>query len=484
MNFENNTISYLREKLDKKELSAKEVALHYLEKIEADDHSIDAFITVTREKALCDAEKAQSMIDSGCAGRLTGIPISIKDNICTSGIPTTCASKMLENFIPPYNATVIDKLEAAGAVILGKTNMDEFAMGSTTQTSFFKSTKNPYDVQKIPGGSSGGSAASVSNSMVPISLGSDTGGSIRQPASYCGITGIKPTYGSVSRYGLVAFASSLDQIGPLANNAKDCADILNVISGKDHHDSTSEIIDYDFSSKLGNSIKGMRIALPKEFFDVGVADDVKSAVMSAVEYFKLSGAEIIEVSMPSLSYAISAYYLISSSEASSNLARFDGVKYGYRAEGTASYDEMIKKTRAQGFGKEVKRRILLGTYALSSGYYDDYYKKAVQLRAKIKNEYNDIFEKADLIITPTCPTTALRLDETMSDPVKLYLSDICTVTVNIAGLPALSTTCGYDKNGMPIGMSIVGRAFDEPTILGLADNYENQFKRITPSIKK
>ena len=408
---------------------------------------------------------------------LTGIPLAIKDNICTDGIRTTCASKMLENFVPPYDANVIEKLKAENYVLLGKTSMDEFAMGGSTQTSAFAKTRNPFDLSRVPGGSSGGSAAVVSAGLAPAALGSDTGGSIRQPASFCGVTGLKPTYGRVSRYGLVAFASSLDQIGPIANSAVDCGTILNVICGKDSRDATSANKPAeDFNAKVGKDIKGMKIALPKEFFADSTDDEVKNAVLAAAKKYEEMGATLVDCSMKSLKYAVSAYYLVASAEAASNLSRFDGIKYGLRGEGR-TFDEMIRDSRTRGFGDEVKRRILLGNYALSSGYYDAYYLKALALKQQIIKEYNEIFENADVILTPTAPTVAYKIGEQETDPVKMYLADICTVTVNIASLPAISVPCGYNADGMPIGMSLVGRKWDEATLIQTADAFEKTFER-------
>ena len=432
---------------------------------------------MTEDEALKNAEKAQEIIDKGEAKALTGIPLAIKDNICTDGIRTTCASKMLENFVPPYDANVIEKLKAENYVLLGKTSMDEFAMGGSTQTSAFAKTRNPFDLSRVPGGSSGGSAAVVSAGLAPAALGSDTGGSIRQPASFCGVTGLKPTYGRVSRYGLVAFASSLDQIGPIANSAVDCGTILNVICGKDSRDATSANKPAeDFNVKVGKDIKGMKIALPKEFFADSTDDEVKNAVLAAAKKYEEMGATLVDCSMKSLKYAVSAYYLVASAEAASNLSRFDGIKYGLRGEGR-TFDEMIRDSRTRGFGDEVKRRILLGNYALSSGYYDAYYLKALALKQQIIKEYNEIFENADVILTPTAPTVAYKIGEQETDPVKMYLADICTVTVNIASLPAISVPCGYNADGMPIGMSLVGRKWDEATLIQTADAFEKTFER-------
>lgn len=383
----------LRKALDSKQISAAELCGEYFRNIEAGDGKVQSFITVTKEKALEMAENAQKRIDSGDVSPLTGIPLAIKDNICTDGIKTTCASKMLENFIPPYNATVIEKLNAEGYVLLGKTSMDEFAMGGSTQTSAFAKTKNPYDLERVPGGSSGGSAAAVSASFAPAALGSDTGGSIRQPASFCGVTGIKPTYGRVSRYGLVAFASSLDQIGPICSDARDCAVMLNAICAHDPHDATSSRQPVpDFTEKLGQSVSGMKIAMPKEFYSDDIDDEVKTHVMNAAKTLEAQGAKLVECSIPGLKYAIPAYYLIACAEAASNLSRFDGIKYGFRGEGR-TFEELIRDSRSKGFGEEVKRRILLGNYALSSGYYDAYYKKALALKQQIIKEYNAVFDR-------------------------------------------------------------------------------------------
>lgn len=483
MDITNLKIRDMRKLLDSKEISAAELACSYIDRIEKYDGKLESYITVTKEKALLDAENAQKRIDSGNAPELCGIPIAVKDNICTDGIKTTCASKMLENFIPPYNATVMEKLYSKGIVLLGKTSMDEFAMGGSTQTSAFAKTKNPYDIKKVPGGSSGGSASCVSASLCAASLGSDTGGSIRQPASFCGVTGLKPTYGRVSRYGLIAFASSLDQIGPVAKDAHDCGIILNAIAGYDRHDGTaSKNPTIDYTSAIGKSMKGVKIALPKEFYGEGIDRVVADAVIAAAKKYEEMGAELIECSMPSLKYAVPAYYLISSAEASSNLSRYDGIKYGHRSEIGENFNELICNSRSEGFGSEVKRRILLGNYALSSGYYDAYYGKALALKQKISNEYDNIFEKCDIILTPTAPSTAFGADENIADPAKMYKADICTVTVNIASLPAISTTCGYNTEGMPIGMSVIGKKFDEAAIIGAADAFERIFDYKAPKL--
>ena len=457
-----------RDLLDRHEISVKELTECYLNRIETYDPALQSYITITKEQAYQDAEAAQKKIDDGTAAPLCGIPLAIKDNICTDGVRTTCASKMLEDFIPPYNATVMEKLNAQNAVMLGKTSMDEFAMGGSTQTSAFAKTKNPFGKDCVPGGSSGGSAACVSASLATAALGSDTGGSIRQPSAFCGVTGLKPTYGRVSRYGLIAFASSLDQIGPIAKSPYDCALLLNAIAGYDPHDGTvSKKPVEDYTAKIGTDIKGMKIALPEEFFGEGIDDSIRNAVMEAAKTYEKMGATLVSCNMPSLKYAVAAYYLIASAEASSNLSRYDGIKYGHRSKIGENFNELICNSRSEGFGSEVKRRILLGNYALSSGY---------------SAEYAAIFEKCDVMLTPTTPTVAYHIHENISDPVKMYQADICTVTANIAALPSLSTPCGYDEAGMPIGMSLTGRQFDEATILQVADAFSQQFTLRTPSL--
>lgn len=468
----------LREMLDSKEISAVELTEQYLDRIENSDKEINSYITVCKENALADAKKAQEVIDSGNSGAFTGLPISVKDNICTLGVKTTCASHMLDDFIPPYNATVMEKLKKDNIVMLGKTNMDEFAMGGSSQTSYFGGVKNPYDLTRVTGGSSGGAAASVSADLCAAALGSDTGGSIRQPASFCGVTGLKPTYGTVSRWGLIAFASSLDQIGVIAKSAEDTGYMLEGIYGYDENDATSsKKSEGNYNSLIGSDVSKLTIGVPKEFFGDGLNDEVKTAVLNAVEYYKKLGCEIVDVSLPSLEYAVSAYYLISSAEAASNLSRFDGIKYGLRSGLGEDFNDLIKNSRREGFGQEVKRRIMLGNYALCSGYYDAYYKNATRIRTQIRNEYADIFRKCDVMLTPTAPTTAYKIGEQENDPVKMYLADIYTVTVNIAGLPAISTTCGYDSKGLPIGMSLIGKAFDEKTIIAVCDRFEKDFER-------
>ncbi len=478
MDLKNITAAKLRGMLDSKEISAAEAASEFLSEIKKNDDKVLSFITVTEDEAMKNAEAAQKRIDAGKAAPLTGIPLALKDNLCTDGIRTTCSSRMLGDFIPPYSATAVEKLAAQDYTLLGKVSMDEFAMGGSTQTSAFAKTKNPYNTDCVPGGSSGGSAAAVAAGFCTAALGSDTGGSIRQPASFCGVTGLKPTYGRVSRYGLVAFASSLDQIGPIARSAEDCGLILNAIAGVDPHDATSRDVPFtDFNEQLGQGVSGMKIAIPKEFYGDAVDDEVKTAVMNAAREYEKMGASLVDCSIGTLKYAVQAYYLISSAEAASNLSRYDGIKYGLRGEGH-SFDEMIRDSRNRGFGAEVKRRILLGNYALSSGYYDAYYRKALALKQQIIAEYNAVFESADVILTPTAPSVAYRIGAQDNDPVKMYTADICTVTVNIAGLPAINTTCGYNAAGMPIGMSVVGRRFDEATIIKVADAFEKTFSPV------
>ena len=464
----------LSRKLASGELSSREATAAYLQAINEKEPSIGAYLTVLEESAM---KKAAEVDEKRAAGKtlspLAGVPAGIKDNICTKGVRTTCASKMLENFVSPYNAGVIERLEEADAVLLGKLNMDEFAMGSSTENSFFKVTHNPRDLSRVPGGSSGGSAAAVAANEAAFALGSDTGGSIRQPAAFCGVVGMKPTYGTVSRYGLVAFASSLDQIGPLTRTVRDSAMVMDTIAGHDRRDSTSIKMDaVSYGEKIGQSIRGMKIALPEEFFGEGLSDEVRKGIEEAALQFQALGAEIVKVSMPTLSHALPAYYIISSAEASSNLARFDGVRYGYRA---ADYDDitsLYKKTRSEGFGAEVKRRIMLGTFALSSGYYDAYYKKALQVRTLIVNDYNRIFEKCDFILSPVAPTTAYKIGEKTADPLSMYLGDIYTVPVNIAGLPSLSMPCADAPDGLPIGMQLIGRPFSEPELYRAGYAYE------------
>ena len=481
-----STIHEYAELLKQRKLSSVELTKQYLARIEKADAQIGSYITVCPDEALAAAAKADERIARGEATLLTGIPVGIKDNICTEGITTTCASKMLYNFVPPYDATVTKRLKNEGAVILGKLNMDEFAMGSSTESSYFKKTKNPYDLTRVPGGSSGGSAASVSADLAPYALGSDTGGSIRQPAAFCGNVGLKPTYGLVSRFGLIAFASSLDQIGSFTKDVTDCAIVLNAIAGYDKMDSTSVDADKtDYTKALGLPLKGMKIGVPKQYLESGIQTEIKEAVENAVKVYEILGAECEECSLPLSKYALPAYYLISSAEASSNLARFDGIKYGYRAEEYHGLTDLYERTRSEGFGEEVKRRIMLGTYALSSGYYDAYYKKAQQVRTLIKRDFTACFEKYDVLLTPTTPTTAYKFGE-KSDPVAMYMGDICTVAVNIAGLPAISIPAGLDKKGMPIGIQLIANSFEERKLLTAAFAYEREtgYEKLRPTVKE
>ena len=481
-----STIHEYAELLKQRKLSSVELTKQYLARIEKADAQIGSYITVCPDEALAAAGKADERIARGEATLLTGIPVGIKDNICTEGITTTCASKMLYNFVPPYDATVTKRLKNEGAVILGKLNMDEFAMGSSTESSYFKKTKNPYDLTRVPGGSSGGSAASVSADLAPYALGSDTGGSIRQPAAFCGNVGLKPTYGLVSRFGLIAFASSLDQIGSFTKDVTDCAIVLNAIAGYDKMDSTSVDADKtDYTKALGLPLKDMKIGVPKQYLESGIQTEIREAVENAIKVYEMLGAECEECSLPLSKFALPAYYLISSAEASSNLARFDGIKYGYRAEEYHGLTDLYERTRSEGFGEEVKRRIMLGTYALSSGYYDAYYKKAQQVRGLIKRDFAACFEKYDVLLTPTTPTTAYKFGE-KSDPVAMYMGDICTVAVNIAGLPAISIPAGLDKKGMPIGIQLIANSLDERKLLTAAFAYEREtgYEKLRPTVKE
>ncbi len=466
-------ISEARNLLDTKEISVKDLIISIYERIEAVEDKVKAFVTITEEKAMKMADDAQRKIgEEGRTRFLLGIPLAIKGNICTKGIPTTCSSKILSNFVPPYESTVTSRLIEQGYILTGKTNMDEFAMGSSTENSCLCPTRNPWDLEKIPGGSSGGSAAAVSSDECIAALGSDTGGSIRQPAALCGVVGLKPTYGRVSRYGLVAFASSLDQIGPLTKDVRDAAILLNIISGHDPLDSTSAPLSVpDFTAVLGQDIKGIKLGVPKEYFIKGMENEVEVLVKEAIKKLESLGAIPVEVTLPHTDYAIATYYILATSEASSNLARYDGVKYGFRAEGKDLMD-MYTNTRAQGFGAEVKRRIMLGTYALSSGYYEAYYKKAQQVRTLIKQDFEKAFKVVDAIVTPTSPTAAFKLGEKIADPLQMYLSDIFTISVNLAGVPGISVPCGFTSNNLPVGLQLIGRHFDEESILKLAYAYE------------
>ena len=442
------------------------------QRIDAVEDRVKAYVTVTKASALEMAQKAQKMPEQETVSPLTGIPLAIKDNMCTQGIPTMCSSKILFDFVPPYESTVTSKLTGQGYVLIGKTNMDEFAMGSSTENSGFQITKNPWDLERIPGGSSGGSAAAVAADECIAALGSDTGGSIRQPAALCGVVGLKPTYGRVSRYGLVAFASSLDQIGTLTKNVKDSALLMNIISGRDFLDSTSAPLPVpDFAAVLGKEVKGMRLGIPKEYFVNGMDKEVEKSVRESVRILESLGAIPVEISLPHTEYAIATYYILATSEASSNLARYDGVKYGLRVEGK-DLIELYMNTRSQGFGAEVKRRIMLGTYALSSGYYEAYYKKAQQVRTLIKKDFEDAFNHVDIIVTPTTPTAAFKINEKTSDPLQMYLSDIFTISVNLAGVPAISIPCGFTANNLPIGLQLIGKHFDEESLFKVAYAYE------------
>ena len=468
------TAVQLSEKIRSGEVRVSEAVQAALDAIEAKDQTINAFITVDREGALKAAQEIQRKIDAGeLTGPLAGVPVAVKDNICTKGLKTTCASKILYNFVPTYNAEVIENLNRAGMVVIGKTNMDEFAMGSTTETSFFGVTRNPKNPEHVPGGSSGGSCAAVGAGEVLCALGSDTGGSIRQPSSFCGVTGLKPTYGAVSRYGLIAYGSSLDQIGPVAKDVTDCAALLSVIASHDRKDSTSvELEDYDFMSALKEDVSGLRVGIPREYFGEGLDPEVKSAVLGAADLLKERGAKVETFDLGMLEYAIPAYYVIASAEASSNLERFDGVKYGYRAEEYQGLHDMYKETRSEGFGPEVKRRIMLGSFVLSSGYYDAYYLKALRTKALIKKSFDNAFAKYDVLLAPAAPTAAPRLGESLSDPLAMYLGDIYTVSVNLAGLPGISVPCGATSAGLPVGVQILADCFKEKTILQAAYTLE------------
>ena len=472
-------VSEHMEALKNGEYSSRELTEAYITQIEMMDDKIGAYITLDFETALKKAEDVDyKRLHGENLKPLAGIPCAVKDNICTKGIKTTCASKMLEQYIPPYDACVIEELKKSDAIILGKLNMDEFAMGSTTENSAFKITKNPIDITRVPGGSSGGSAACVAAREAAFTLGSDTGGSIRQPASFCGVVGMKPTYGSVSRYGLVAFASSLDQIGPLTSTVKDNAIVLNAITCADKRDATNIYKSQgDFTEDIGKGIKGMRIGLPKEFFGEGISYDVKTAIFKAAERMKYEGAEIIDISMPSINDALAAYYIISSAEASSNLSRFDGIRYGYRTDSFDDIHDLYRKSRSEGFGKEVKRRIMLGTFVLSSGYYDAYYKKALQVRSIVMNDFDKSFKQCDFILSPVAPTVAYKLGEKSKNPLEMYMGDAYSVPVNIAGVPAISVPCGRDDSNMPIGAQLIGPAYSEKMLYRVAAVLEEVSKQ-------
>ena len=474
MEIQKLTAVSLGKKIKEKEISVREALDAVFAQIDQTEDRYHAYVTLDKEGAYKQADAVQEKIDKGeLTGALAGVPVAIKDNMCTKGVLTTCSSKILENYIPTYTASAVQNLTDAGCVIIGKTNMDEFAMGSTTETSYYGVTRNPHNPDHVPGGSSGGSAAAVALNECFFALGSDTGGSIRQPSAFCGITGMKPTYGTVSRYGLIAYGSSLDQIGPMTKNVTDCAAVLETIASYDKKDSTSmKREEYDFTSVLVRDVKGLRIGLPKDYFGDGLDSEVKAAIFKAAETFKRMGAIVEEFDLGLVQYAIPAYYIIASAEASSNLERFDGVKYGYRTKEYGDLHSMYKKTRSEGFGSEVKRRIMLGSFVLSSGYYDAYYLKALKTKALIKQEFDKAFEKYDIILAPAAPTTAPLLGSSLQDPIKMYLSDIYTISANLAGIPGLSIPCGKDNKGLPIGMQLLGGCFQEKTLLRAGFAYE------------
>ncbi|MBQ8731916.1 MAG: Asp-tRNA(Asn)/Glu-tRNA(Gln) amidotransferase subunit GatA [Oscillospiraceae bacterium] len=478
-----HSASELLEMLRAGTCSSEEITRSIFRRISELEPSLNAYISLSEESALetarqVDRNRAIQIDESP----LAGIPIAIKDNICTKGIKTTCASRMLQNFIPPYHATVMERITNAELPVIGKLNMDEFAMGSSTETSFFAQTRNPHDLNRVPGGSSGGAAAAIASGEAIFALGSDTGGSIRQPAAYCGIVGLKPTYGTVSRYGLIAFASSLDQIGPMARTVSDCALLYQLICGKDPRDATSLSSNFHWNLPSLPSVKNLRIGIPSQFFGDGVEKEVCAAVLRGAEYYQSQGAELTEVSLPSVHHALSAYYIISSAEASSNLSRYDGVKYGYRADNPADLQDLYCRSRSEGFGQEVQRRIILGTFALSSGYYEAYYRRAQALRRKLRQEFDEAFQRCDMLLTPTAPDVAFPLGERRNDPLKMYAGDICTIPASMAGLPALSIPCGYSTEGLPIGMQLIGPTFSERLLLETAYFYEQTsgLKEIRP----
>ena len=480
----NLTIHEARELLNSRQVSSHDLTQAALERIEEVDSRVGAFVTVTGETALEQARQADETLAQNGGGPLTGIPVQVKDNMCTRGVPTTCSSRMLEGFVPPYDATVVERLQAQQAVVVGKGNMDEFAMGSSTENSAFFPTRNPWDLDRVPGGSSGGPAAAVAAGECFYALGSDTGGSIRQPAALCGIVGMKPTYGLVSRYGLVAFASSLDQIGPMTKDVADCALVLNAIAGHDPRDSTSIPQKApDYTAALTGDVRGMRIGVPKEYYGEGIDGEVSDTLRKALDKFRELGASVEETSLPHTMYALAVYYILAPSEASANLARYDGVKYGYSSQDAGSMWEAMEQTKQHGFGPEVKRRIMLGTYALSAGYYDAYYLKAQKVRTLISREFQEAFQTYDVLVAPTSPTVAFRLGEKVEDPVQMYLSDICTIPINIAGIPALSIPAGF-VDGLPVGMQIMGRPLGEETILRAAHAYEQatEWHRMRPEL--
>jgi aspartyl-tRNA(Asn)/glutamyl-tRNA(Gln) amidotransferase subunit A len=467
------TIHELQEKIKKGEATATQVTQSVFERIGAVEERVHSYIRLMKNEALAAAAIADEEIKKGDIKPLTGIPIALKDIVCTKGITTTCGSHILHNFVPPYNATVVEKLKDAGAIFVGKANMDEFAMGSSTETSYFGPTRNPWDLERIPGGSSGGSAAAVAADECIASIGSDTGGSIRQPAALCGIVGLKPTYGRVSRFGLIAFASSLDQIGPFTKDVEDCAIMMNVLAGYDPKESTSVNADVpDYRQLVGRDIKGWRIGIPKEYFVDGIDDEVNIAIKKAIKVIEQNGGQCVEITLPHTQYCLAVYYIIAPAEACSNLARYDGVKYGFRTSDARELLDMYKKTRMQGFGAEVKRRIMIGTYALSAGYYDAYYKKASQVRALIKQDFEEAFKICDVIMTPTTPTPAFKIGEKTDDPLQMYLSDIFTISTNLAGIPGISVPCGFTSGGLPIGVQFLAGHFEEGKLIQIASAYE------------
>ncbi len=472
--YHTKSLSELSAMLQAGEVTSVQLTEHFLQRIRQFDGELNSFITVTEEQALKAAAEADEQRKSGKAGPLTGIPIAHKDIFCTKDVKTSCGSKMLDNFESPYDATVVEKMQQAGVIMLGKTNMDEFAMGSSNETSFYGSVKNPWNTRAVPGGSSGGSAASVAARLAPASTGTDTGGSIRQPASFCGITGLKPTYGRVSRYGMIAFASSLDQAGPMAQSAEDCALLLNAMSGFDPRDSTSLEKDVpDYTADLNRPLEGLKIGLPKEYFGEGLSEDINSIIQNAIDEYKSMGAEIIDISLPNTHLAVPVYYVVAPAECSSNLSRFDGVRFGHRCENPTDLEDLYKRSRGEGFGEEVKRRIMVGTYALSAGYYDAYYIKAQQLRRMISDDFKQAFEKVDVIMGPAAPETAFNIGEKTGDPISMYLSDIYTIAVNLAGLPGMSVPAGFSEN-MPVGLQIIANHFDEGRLLNVAHQYQQK----------
>ena len=474
MTYHTKSLSELSAMLEAGEVNSVQLTEHFLARIKAHDAELNSFISITEAQALAAAADADAQRSAGKAGPLTGIPIAHKDIFCTKGVKTSCGSKMLDNFVSPYDATMVEKLQQAGVVMLGKTNMDEFAMGSSNETSFYGAVKNPWNNRAVPGGSSGGSAASVAARLTPAATGTDTGGSIRQPASFCGITGLKPTYGRVSRYGMIAFASSLDQAGPMAQSAEDCALLLNAMSGFDPRDSTSLEKDVpDYRAELNKPLEGLRIGLPKEYFGEGLSPDINTVVQAALQQYRELGAKIIDISLPNTHLAVPVYYVVAPAECSSNLSRFDGVRFGHRCDEPKDLEDLYKRSRGEGFGEEVKRRIMVGTYALSAGYYDAYYIKAQQLRRMISDDFKQAFEKVDVIMGPAAPETAFNIGEKTDDPISMYLSDIYTIAVNLAGLPGMSVPAGF-SNDMPVGLQIIANHFEESRLLNVAHQYQQQ----------